>query len=270
MASFYYGAKIDPFDPRDFVKTYLSDQIASLQVRSTPCVDLRKYVDHVYNQGSMNSCTANAVCSAYGMNLTKQKDTKYVDPSRLFLYYITREREGTKDKDEGASLRTTLKSLNKAGVCKEIDWPYPSWWWPFGRSYNTKPDDWAYECAKGNTACEYDSLKQDLDQFRSCLKSEQPFIFSFTVYESFERISSNGQMPMPKSSEKQRGRHAVVAVGYDDRRRSIIALNSWGSGWGDKGYFYMPYDYILGSECGNFWMITRSCQRKTSPNPVYL
>ncbi|HBN08566.1 MAG TPA: hypothetical protein DD435_07915 [Cyanobacteria bacterium UBA8530] len=55
-------------------------------------------------------------------------------------------------------------------------------------------------------------------------------------------VASTGIMPMPKPSEQVFGGHAVLAVGYDDAKKVLIVRNSWGSGWGDKGYFYMPYD----------------------------
>lgn len=67
-------------------------------------------------------------------------------------------------------------------------------------------------------------------------------------------------MPMPTDAERRRehvGRHAVVAVGYDDKRQRIVVLNSWGSSWGDGGYFYMPYNFITDTEmCSDFWKIS--------------
>ena len=53
------------------------------------------------------------------------------------------------------------------------------------------------------------------------------------------------------------GGHAVVAVGYDDFKACLIVRNSWGPSWGDKGYFYLPYDYITPSFAADFWQITR-------------
>ena len=72
-------------------------------------------------------------------------------------------------------------------------------------------------------------------------------MFGFTVYESFESdaVAQTGNMPMPNSAEQVIGGHAVLAVGYDNEDRVFIVRNSWGEGWGDAGYFYMPYAYLL-------------------------
>ena len=82
---------------------------------------------------------------------------------------------------------------------------------------------------------------------QGCLASGYPFVFGFTVYASFESaaVAKTGKMPMPKSGEQVVGGHAVLAVGYNNDQRVFIIRNSWGDGWGDKGYFYMPYAYLL-------------------------
>src|SRR5207249_6396066 len=83
-------------------------------------------------------------------------------------------------------------------------------------------------------------------EMRACLADGYPFVFGFTVYETFEsdRVAKTGVVPMPKPREKVLGGHAVLAVGYDDAKRRFLVRNSWGTGWGTKGYFTMPYDYL--------------------------
>lgn len=224
-------------------------------------VDLRKYVPCVYN---LNSCTANAVCAAYGLDLTKQKGYDYFDLSRLFLYYNTRKYEETTDEDCGASLRDTVKALNRYGVCKEAFWPYDE------EKFMEEPTDYCYLDAKGNNLCEYERLPQDIQQFRACLKEKCPFVFGFNVYQSFHSIGEDGRMQMPDYEEllnEPEGRHAAVAVGYDDKRRHIIVLNSWGEEQGNGGYFFMSYDFIKGTNmCFDFWKISFACQ-KGKPRP---
>ena len=256
---YYYGAKVDRPDHRDLKKVYQPSEIP----RYHPNVDLRKYVGHIYNQGELGSCTANALCAAYGLDLTKQSSYPsggyyYFNSSRLFLYYNTREYEGTTYSDAGASIRDTVKALNRQGVCKETDWPY------IIRNYTTKPPPSCYRAAEGNNLCKYERLNQDINQLRACLKDNCPVAFCFNVYPSFNGFNNKyyGEMPMPGPYEQLDGRHAVIAVGYDDKKRRMIVLNSWGSGWGDKGYFYMPYDFITNSsECFDFWKITFACER---------
>ena len=93
---------------------------------------------------------------------------------------------------------------------------------------------------------------------RGCLAAGFPFVFGFTVYESFESdaVAQTGMVPMPGSTEAVKGGHAVVSVGSDDNRRLFYVRNSWGSSWGDNGYCYMPYEYLLSAHLANdFWTI---------------
>merc|ERR1712113_608188 len=84
----------------------------------------------------------------------------------------------------------------------------------------------------------------DINDMKHCLFQGFPFVFGFWVYESFRNINSSGMMPMPSSGEYIAGGHAVCAVGYDDVREVLIVRNSWGRGWGDNGFFYMPYRFV--------------------------
>lgn len=231
----YYGAR--PYDPdhRDFRKVYSGAEIPSYQTH--PKVDLRCYVDHVYNQGSLGSCTANAVCAAYGLELNKRAETlgrdyHYFNPSRLFLYY------NTERTDCGASIRDTIKALNGKGVCKASRWPYdPS-------KCHLKPLQACYDAVRGKNLCKYERLDQNIDHFRACLKDDFPFVFGFKVYESFEIAQSNGKMPTPNRREKLEGEHVALAVGYNDAQRYIVVQNSWGERWGDRGYFYILHNEL--------------------------
>jgi C1A family cysteine protease len=93
---------------------------------------------------------------------------------------------------------------------------------------------------------------------QGCLFSGYPFIFGFTVYQSFEssQVAKTGDAPMPAPGEQVLGGHAVLAVGYDDSAHRFIVRNSWGTGWGIKGYFTMPYTYLLDANLSDdFWTI---------------
>jgi C1A family cysteine protease len=61
---------------------------------------------------------------------------------------------------------------------------------------------------------------------------------------------------MPGSQERVLGGHAIVAVGYDDKTRLFKFRNSWGTGWGDKGYGHLPYAYLTDTNlASDFWTI---------------
>lgn len=246
--SFGFGWVPDLPDQRDLMYS------APMQVmkKLLPKVDLRSKCPPVYNQGPLGSCTANALSGAFEFARKKQKLKDFM-PSRLFLYYNERVMENTVNSDSGAYIRDGIKSLNKQGICPEKEWPYDV------NKFTQKPSQKCYNDAVKNTVKSYLRLTNtNLPQLQSCLSQGFPFVFGFTVYESFESqaVANTGMMPMPKPKEKVIGGHAVVAVGYDDSQRVAIIRNSWGTGWGAKGYFYMPYSYITSANlCDDFWTI---------------
>lgn len=195
------------------------------------------------------------MCAAYGLDLQKQDETTYFDPSRLFLYYNTRYYISEVGKNAATSIRDTIKVFNCSGVCEEVAWPYHV------SKFKKKPPKQCYRDAEGNDLRCYERLKHtDIHQLRACLKDESPFVFGFDVYRSFRDADEDGEMPMPSERELSRepeGQHAVLAVGYDDDEQRITVLNSWGKDWGDEGYFDMPYEFITDSDmCFDFWKIS--------------
>jgi C1A family cysteine protease len=173
-------------------------------------------------------------------------------PSRLFIYYCERVMEGSVDQDAGAEIRDGIKAVATTGAPPETDWPYDI------SKFTDKPPQKAYDDAKQDLVTSYLSVPQDLDSLRGCLAEGYPIVFGFTVYESFEgdAVASTGVVPMPGVSEQVLGGHCVVAVGYDDDKQQFIVRNSWGTGWGDQGYCYMPYKYLSDQNlASDFWTI---------------
>jgi len=212
-------------------------------------VDLRASMPPVYDQGQIGSCTANAIGAAFEFNRIKQGVRDFM-PSRLFIYWNEREMEGWPNEDRGAYLRDGIKSIATQGLCEETDWPYDP-----GRLY-TKPGNACYQSALKYRAISYYRLDStNLHELRACLAAGFPFVFGFTVYQSFMTANSNGgHVPMP-GPEKVLGGHAVLAVGYDDASETFIIRNSWGAGRGDKGYYYMPYPYLTSALSDDFWTV---------------
>ena len=218
-------------------------------------LDLRSKCPVVYDQGHLGSCTANAIGFCYHFDELKQNNQSTFIPSRLFIYYNERNMEGHPNEDTGAEIHDGVQTINTIGVCPEDNWPYDI------SKFSEKPSDKCYEIAKNHQSISYQAVEQSLDQLRAAIISGFPVVFGFNVYESFESadVAKTGNMPMPKEGEKILGGHAVALVGFDDIRNVFIVRNSWGDNWGDKGYFYMPYDFIQNTNyASDFWVITKT------------
>ena len=154
--------------------------------------------------------------------------------------------------DSGAQLRDGIKSVAQQGDCSELEWPYAI------AKFRTQPPARCYRDAVRHTAVSYQRLTPVLSQLRGCLASGYPFVFGFTVYESFASasVAKMGHAPLPAATERSLGGHAVLGVGYDDRRQWFIVRNSWSAQWGLKGYFTLPYAYVTDADlAADFWTI---------------
>ena len=219
----------------------LRDQQFARQLPQLPPeADLRAHMPPVYDQGQLGSCTANAIGGAMEYVRTRQGESDFM-PSRLFIYYNERVVEGTTSSDSGAQIRDGIKVVNTEGVCPESSWPYDI------TKFAARPTPDCYTSALTDLVLQYQAV-QTLADLKDALSSSLAVVFGFTVYESFEsqQVASSGIVPLPQPNEKAVGGHAVLAVGYSDPKGQVTVRNSWGSGWGDQGYFYMPYEYLTG------------------------
>jgi C1A family cysteine protease len=245
-----YGWVPDLPDGRDMLYAAPVRALAKLP----PRVYLRKQCPPVYDQGALGSCTANAIGAALEFDQIKQRHKNVFTPSRLFIYYNERAMEGTVDSDSGAMIRDGVKSVAKQGACDEKHWPYRI------EDFRQKPSRPRYAEGKKNQAIQYLRLTPALSQLKGCLAEGFPFVFGFSVYESFEspEVAKTGHAGMPRAGESLLGGHAVMAVGYDESKQWFIVRNSWGRKWGMQGYFTLPYPYLLQpSLSSDFWTIRR-------------
>ena len=243
-----YGWLPDLPDNRDLKYAAPSGVVRKLP----PKVDLSKQCPPVYDQGQLGSCTANAIGGAFEFEVLKQSTSSDFMPSRLFIYYNERKIEHTVSTDSGAQIRDGIKSVHIQGVCPEKMWPYDV------NAFAQAPPQGCYTDAMTHQVVSYHRVPRVLNQMKGCLADGYLFVFGFTVYDSFESptVAKTGKLNMPGKNEKVLGGHAVAAVGYDDKSSRFIVRNSWGSTWGLKGYFTMPYDYLLEQNLSDdFWTI---------------
>ena len=243
-----YTWKPDIPDHRDFV-------YAAPKATLPSKVDLRgSLMPPVYDQGQLGSCTANAIAGAVEFELRKQKLADFM-PSRLFIYYNERLMEGTVAYDAGAMIRDGIKSVNKQGVTSERVWPYSD---RDPGNFTTRPTPAAYTDALKHTVTSYYRVSQTTTDIQQCLADGYPVVFGFAVYTAFESaaVAKTGVLGLPRPGEIMLGGHAVLAVGYDNSTQRFLVRNSWGTSWGQQGYFTMPYAYLTNNNLADdLWTI---------------
>ena len=207
-------------------------------------VDLRSLSSPIEEQYTMGSCVGNALASimeffyCYSTGAVKRF-------SRLFIYYNARMledeyvRRDATENDSGADLQYAIISLMQFGCCEEMFWPFEE------HLINIRPNENAYIQASQYRLHDFSRLTHNIQQLRQCLAQGYPFVMAIRIYSSFAS-NHRGYIPLPKSKEKaSQYRHAVVCVGYIHSQRLFIIRNSHGTQWGDRGYGYLPYDYVM-------------------------
>lgn len=230
-----------------------------------PLVDLRPNCPPVYDQGQLGSCVANGSGGCHHFGQMKQTLADVFMPSRLMIYFGARLREGSVNQDAGAMIRDGIKTLAADGACPETMWPYDI------SKFDERPPQACYDFGKGHVAVEYQRVDNtDITALKQCLVDGFPIVFGATLYDSFEthEVASTGKVPMPGKDESVVGGHCMVIVGYDDSIQCWIVRNSWGLGWGDGGYCYIPYAYLTDDNLANdFWTIRLVLDQAVQPVP---
>jgi C1A family cysteine protease len=200
-------------------------------------VDLRKWAPPVEDQGHLGSCTGNAVVGAYELLTRKQSPERFQDLSRLFVYYNSRLIENSTGQDTGAYIRDSIKSMRFYGLCAESIWPYNI------ENFAVTPSVSCYQDAGSRNIKNYYRVGA-LEHSLQALSQGIPVVFSLRVYSGFELMENTDSLiPEPDPSEEPIGGHAMVMVGYDLARQTVLCRNSFGSDWCDHGHCWMSFDY---------------------------
>ncbi len=268
------GCLRDLPDFRDY--TLATPEVKEILAKSKPLkaakkalpaqIDLRTWCSPIESQGSLGSCTAQA-----GVGLLeyfqRRAFGKHLDGSRLFLYKATRQLLGWAFYgDTGAFMRTTMKAMVLFGVPPEDYWPYDI------DRFNEDPSAFCFAYAQNYKTIRYFRLdppgmkgKETLENVKTLLAADIPAMFGFVVFSSMPRVGEGtGDIPYPLPGDALEGGHAMVAVGFDDERQigdhtgALLVRNSWSTDWGEQGYGWLPYSYVLSGLAYDFWSLVQA------------
>lgn len=199
---------------------------------------MREWDSVIEDQGDLGSCQGNSITNAYELQVRFLYPDKFVELSRLFVYYNSRLLDNSELEDVGAYIRDGMKAVQKYGICTELLWPYDV------KKFAVKPTDECYVDALTRTITSYQSLTT-IDEVLNALNNNKPVVIGITVYDSFNQVTKfDPIITSPKSTELDTGGgHAMTIVGYSIPKKQLLVKNSFGKDWGDNGYAWLPFEY---------------------------
>lgn len=211
-------------------------------------VDLRQAWWSVGDQGTTGSCVGWA--SAEGVvryhMVAANKLAKNEQLSPRYVWMASKETDQFTQRPEtfiegaGTELKAAMDICRKYGVVTMAQLPFA-----INTLMYSGPENAFFAAAAQRRITSYFNLGKDLNQWKSWLASNGPILAGFSVDQTWDNATSthgNLDVFFPNTV---RGGHAVTIVGYTASGRFIIR-NSWGTGWGDKGFGYALPAYITG------------------------
>lgn len=187
-------------------------------------------------QGNQSSCVAWATAYAARSYLEIRKQGWEVnDPSHLFSPAFIYNQINSGRCDRGTSISEALNLLQKTGVVPLSEFPYDQ------KDCSKSPAPQTVALA-GNFRIK-DWLRvneQKLDDIKGQIYLGNPVIFGMSVSDEFKNLKGDeiyNDLSMPNPNQG----HAMVLVGYDDKRQAFKLMNSWGTRWGNNGFGWVSY-----------------------------
>ncbi len=205
--------------------------------------DLRETWWTINDQGSTGSCvgwaTADSVLRWHFVKAERLPTTGFLSPR--FIWMASKEtdplitRPTTFIETEGTSLKAALDIARKFGVVRDSTLPFAS-----GKLYPGQAKTF-YAIAALRKILAYFNLDTNLTNWRSWLATKGPILTRLDVDSTWDSATSTSGNLDEYQPDTKRGGHAVAIIGYKPDR--FIVRNSWGTGWGDKGFAYASLAY---------------------------
>lgn len=235
---FYIGCYKSPKDERDFL---ISPLVADIIDRLPSNIDYTDEMSPIRNQGSEGSCVGHAGVAVKEW-MEKKDYGKFIDLSERFLYEESKKISGHK---EGTTLKACAKVLVNYGVCEEKYWKYIA-------KEVGKPKAGAYTNAeKYCVEPAYVRITNE-QELKASMVKYGVLLIGVLVYRNWYE-EKEGHIPNLNWWQSllakfgfysPLGGHAICLVGYNDNTQEYKFKNSWGEGWGNKGYGFISYKHM--------------------------
>ena len=202
----------------------------------------------VKGQRGLNDCVGWAVgygLMGYYYNAINNNSFSVQD-SNFSPLYIWNQVNGGKNKGVGIP-----DALNQAKLTGCSRWKYMS---PDEYTYNSPIPAVATQNAANYLISEWHYMKRlNMDVIKSFVAKNYPILVGLNIYKNFSKKSTctscvnvkpDGRQVYVKSDGEFIGAHAMLICGYDDNIQAFKLLNSWGTNYGNDGYYWIDYDYF--------------------------
>lgn len=220
-----WGYLPSPPDPRDYPLSRIAEP-----ARLPKAVRMDGLVVKVLDQGYCGSCVGKATNGIVSAGHRKAL-------SSLYIYTRCKQEDGIPN-TQGTYPRVALKVVHNEGACPDSMLPYSRL--VDCLSFPAITD--AMKAAADPYKAKAYARLYSIDEIKTALHNGKMVLGGLLVTDSFMFYDGNGVIPVPQG--RIYGGHAIVICGYDDERKALRGLNSWGEGWGDNGFFWLSYDFM--------------------------
>jgi hypothetical protein len=200
----------------------------------------------ISDQEEIGSCVANATMDALELLMPRGL---VIQLSRLFAYWISRRSHGDECIDDGTFVRACFEQVRDLGVCREDLYPYDGRPVNRGGRVNLRPSIQAYTSALDHKIDAYYRIrgtpKERVAQLRDAIDGGFPVVGAFALGGEWDDV--DGRDVAIGAPTRIVGHHAMVVVGYRELSDGSVWFelrNSWGTGWGRRGYAWVTSGYV--------------------------